>query len=141
MLLVIEAPAGPETAFDEVADFGAIDRWDPFVRCSTLIAGEPMQEGAVYSIESVVGLSLEYRIIDIERPRFVVYQGGTRRVRSTDTIEVEQTAGGVRISVSSELRFTGWIRVLSPVIGFVVRVGGRLVSLPAMRRHLGEASS
>lgn len=140
MRFTLTTAAGAETVFDEVADFGIIDRWDPFVRRSDLTEGERMEEGAVYSLDTVIGLSLRYRIAKVERPRLVVYQGGTNRARSTDTIEVDETAAGARISVSSEIRFSGWMTLVGPVIYFLVWAGGRFVSLPSMRRHLRELS-
>lgn len=137
----LETSIDSRTAFEEVADFGVIERWDPFVRRSRLISGESMAEGASYALESPGGLTLEYRIVDIERPRFVVYQGGTERVRSTDTIAVEATNGGSRISVSSDVRFMGWMKLMAPIVMFLVWAGGRFLSLPSMRRHLEQVSS
>jgi len=136
MRFKVETPAAADVAFAEIADFANLEKWDPFVRRSWLDRGDPLDEGAVYVLEATVGLRLEYRIIDIEQPIYVVYQGGTERVRSTDTIEVEEHPDGSLITISSELRFDGPIKILGPLINVLVWLGGRLLSVPAMRRHL-----
>lgn len=137
MRFQVETTAPPEVVFGEIADFANLESWDPFVRRSWLEGGEPLEEGALYVMKAPGGLRLEYRIIDIEPPRYVVYQGGTEHVRSTDTIEVTgTTAGGSRITVTSELRFLGWMRLIGPLISALVWLGGRLFSLRALRRRL-----
>lgn len=136
----IETTAAPDVVFGAVADFANLEDWDPFVRRSWCEVGEPLMEGAVYVLVSPGGLRLEYRIIDIGQPRYIVYQGGTERVRSTDTIEVVGTNRGSLIAVSSELRFRGWMRLMGPLITGVVWLGGRFLSVPAMRRHLSSLS-
>ncbi len=129
----------PGTAFARVADFGKLEHWDPFVRVSRLEQGEPMTPGAVYRLSSLGGLTLRYHIVDVESPRIIVYQGGTDRVRSTDTIEVAPTNEGSRVTVGSELSFSGRMRLLGPVVRALVWLGGRFVSLPALRRHLADS--
>ena len=136
MKFQVETEVSPRVVFAEVADFAKLENWDPFVRRSWLERGEPLHEGAVYVLEAPGRLRLEYRIVDVDEPRYVVYQGGTRRVRSTDTIEVAVTPNGSLITVTSDLRFLGWTRLMSPLIIAMVWVGGRLLSVPSMRRHL-----
>jgi hypothetical protein len=133
-----ETTARPEFAFLEIADFANLEAWDPFVRRSWLEDGASLQEGAKYVIEVPGGMRLDYRIVDVEEPRFAVYQGGTHRVRSTDTIEVAGTDSGSCITVTSELRFRGWIRLIGPLVTVLVWLGGRYVSSRAMRRHLSS---
>lgn len=141
MRFELETSVGQGAVFDEVADFEVIERWDPFVRRSTLLSGDAMAEGATYALESPGGFTLEYRMIDVDRPRFAVYQGGTERVRSTDTVAVEETSRGSRVSVTSDLRFIGWAKLIAPFVMLFIWVGGRFVSLPAMRRHLERTSA
>lgn len=138
MRFSIESPVDPALAFDEIADFGDVQRWDPFVRSSRLIRGAPLEVGAVYVLKSFGGLELRYRVVDVDVPRFVVYQGGTDRVRSTDTIEVSGTDPGSRITVDSVLRFEGRMRLLASLIRALVWLGGRLASVPGMRKRLSE---
>lgn len=136
----VETRASPEVVFAEIADFANLENWDPFVRRSWLERGDPLDEGAVYVLETPGGLCLEYRVIDVQTPRYVVYQGGTDRVRSTDTIEVSATGNGSRITVTSKLRFRGWMWLMRPLIVGLVWLGGRLLSIPAMRRHSSRLS-
>lgn len=128
--------ADPETAFARVSDFAELETWDPFVRRSILESGEALKVGGLYRLESPVGLTLRYRVVDLEVPRFVIYQGGTDRVRTTDTIEVAAVSEGSKVTVSSEMRFEGRMKLFAPLIRTLVWLGGRFVSLPALRRHL-----
>lgn len=136
MRLELVTAVDPYIAFASVADFANLDLWDPFVRKSQLVVGEPMTIGAVYRLESPSGLTLHYRVMEIERPNHVVYQGGTDRVTSTDTIEVTRIESGTRVTVTSDLEFTGRMKPLAPIIRALVWAGGRLGSFPALRRHL-----
>lgn len=134
--LVTAAP--PAEVFAAVADFGRIGGWDPFVARSELIAGEPMQVGSRYRLTAPAGMTLEYQIEQLAPLEKVVYRGGTRRVTSTDSIAVAPSGPGTRVTVSSNLRFTGWTRLISPVILFGVWAGARFISMPAMKRHVGN---
>lgn len=138
MRFQVETTASLQVVFGEIADFANLENWDPLVRGSWCEGGEPLDEGAVYVLEAPGGLRLEYRIIDIEPPRYVVYQGGTERVRSTDTIEVTAIEHGSRITINSELRFEGPTSLLGPLITLMVWLGGRFLSVPGMRRHLNS---
>ncbi len=125
-----------ETAFSRVADFANLETWDPFVKRSHCETGDPMTSGSLYRLESPGGLTLRYRILEIDRPHFVVYGGGTARVRSTDRIEVSPTARGSRVSITSQLEFSGRMRPFAPLVRALVWLGGRFGSFPALRRHL-----
>lgn len=136
MRFQLTSPVDPETAFARVADFAELESWDPFVRRSVLESGEPMTIGAVYRLESPVRLTLRYRIADIGSPHFVTYEGGTSRVHSTDRILVDPLHEGCRVTVTSEMRFNGRMKAVSPLIRTLVWLGGRFLSFPALRRHL-----
>lgn len=124
--------------FSKVADFARLEEWDPFVRSSGLVDGVWMEPGSMYELKSLGGLTLRYRLIEVDRPNRVVYDGGTRRVRSTDAIEVAMTEEGSSVRVVSELRFAGAMVLLFPLIKALVWLGGRYLSLPAMRRYVDD---
>lgn len=132
----VETDVPAETVFTEIADFAGIESWDPIVSRSSLMGGDPLHVGAVYALIAPGGLTLSYRIVDVDRPRYIVYHGGTRRVRSTDTIEISALASGSSVTVTSDIRFEGRMRLMAPLVLALVWLGGRLFSAPAMRRHL-----
>lgn len=129
----IDAP--PAAVFAAVADFANLAAWDPFVRSATLEEGRPLRPGAVYTLHGTGGLTLHYLVIESEPGKRIVYRGGTRRVASTDMIEVSATAEGAIVTITSELEFSGWTRAIALPMRALVWLGGRFVSLPALRRH------
>ncbi len=131
-----ETHVSANDAFAEIADFGNLETWDPFVRQSSLVDGSPMETGAVYSLVASAGIRLSYQIVEVDRPHRVVYQGGTKRVRSTDSIEVTATPSGSSITVRSELRFEGRMRPAAPLIRALIWFGARFLTEPAMRKRL-----
>lgn len=139
MRFQLTAQVDPETAFARVADFAELEVWDPFVKRSVLEAGEAMAVGAVYRLESLGGVTLRYRIVEVARPHVIVYQGGTDRVVSTDSIEVSAATGGSRVTVTSELSFEGRMRPLAPLISTLVWLGGRYGAFPALEKHLAAS--
>jgi len=136
MRFSVEANTSPSTLFAVVADFANLDAWDPFVRASWLEHGGSLAVGAVYALRSVGGMTLRYRVAEADPPRRVVFRGGSKRVTSTDTIEVDATGTGSRVTVTSTLVYTGWARLAAPLIWGFIWLGGRFGSLPALRKHL-----
>lgn len=137
MRFTVTTAAPPTAAFEAVADFGRLAEWDPFVR-SVDIDGPPLEIGTVYTLTSPGGLTLRYRIIQIEPGTRVVYGGGATRGGSTDTITVTPDGRGSTVEIVSVLHFSGWVRLIGPVIRLLVWAGGRWISLPAMRRRLAK---
>ena len=138
MRFSLEVSNDPDEAFTAVADFEKLEGWDPFVDRSELVAGAPMEPGAKYRLTTPRGMTLEYEIVEVDRPSRVVYRGGTKRVTSTDTISVHPHDGGSRVTVESILEFDGWTRIIGPFVRMGVWLGGRTRSLPGMKRYLEE---
>ncbi len=80
-------------------------------------------------------MTLRYLVIESEPTTRIVYRGGTRRVANTDTIEIEARDDGTAVTISSDLEFSGWTRAIALPMRALVWLGGRFVSLPALRRH------
>lgn len=140
MRFSVTTDASPELAFASVADFGRLAEWDPFVR-TVEVEGPPMAVGTHYTLRSPGGFTLRYRILQVEPATRVVYGGGATRGGSTDTITVTPAGTGATVEIVSVLHFSGWARVVGPIVRVLVWMGGRLISLPAMRRRLSRLGS
>lgn len=137
----VVSPLKPEDAFARVADFGRLQEWDPAVVESVLVNGTPVSTGAVYRLRSprwLGGVILTYEIVMINPPRMVTYQGGSKRVRSTDRITVDPSQRGSVVSLTTELETSGPRWVL-PLVKAFVWLSGRTMSLPALRRWLSRS--
>jgi hypothetical protein len=124
------------SVFAVVADFGRLQEWDPFVDRSEQVVGAGLEPGARYRLATPVGLTLHYELVEIDRPHRVAYRGGTKRVTSVDTISVAPLGSAVEIRFESVLHFRGWTRVIAPLVLLSLWLGGRLRTLPALRRRL-----
>ncbi|HSF84183.1 MAG TPA: SRPBCC family protein [Acidimicrobiia bacterium] len=125
-------------AFAAIADFATLAAWDPFVRTSLLTEGRTLEPGAVYTLTTAGGMTLRYLVVEVSAPHSVVYRGGTRNVTSTERIDVAPSAEGCSVCIATELEFRGWTRLIGPLVRGGVWLGGRFISLPALRRHLIE---
>jgi hypothetical protein len=127
-----------EQAFAVAADLAAIASWDPFTRRGEVVAGEPLALGSEYRLDALGGLTMRYRLVEVDPPRLALYRGGTKRVTSTDRVEVTPAEDGCSVAITSGLEFTGWTVLISPLVRGLVWLGARFVSLPALRRHLSR---
>ncbi len=132
-----------EDTFDYLADFANAREWDPATQAAErLDPGDPAVGSRFLLTERFLGrtLPMEYRIVELDRPRRVVLQAEISAVRSVDTITVEP-AGDGRGSVltyDAELQpRTGLARFLDPLTALVFK---RVASSGAdgLRRELGR---
>jgi Polyketide cyclase / dehydrase and lipid transport len=139
MRFEIDTSLDQEEAFARAADFGRLEEWDPAVEESRLVEGAPLSVGAVYQLKAPRWLGqvvLAYRVVSIDPPGSVIYQGGSRRVTSTDRISVVPTGVRSRVVIESEIEMAGRGRWALPAIRGMLWVAGRSLSLPALRRRL-----
>ena len=130
-----------EQAFAAAGDLAAVAAWDPFTRRGAVEVGEPLVLGSQYRLDTLGGLTMRYTLMEVDVPRLALYRGGTKRVTSTDRVEVTPTEEGCAVTITSHLRFTGWTLLISPLVRGLVWLGARFISLPALRRHLARATS
>lgn len=128
-----------ESVFALIADFRRLQEWDPFVDRSEQVAGAGPEAGASYRLTSPVGLTLEYELVEIDPPHRAIYRGGTKRVTSIDSISVSPLGSAVEIAIDSTLQFSGWTKLIAPLVLTGIWLGGRLRTLPALRRRLAKS--
>lgn len=135
MRFEISSEVEPAVAFQRVADFGRLAEWDPAV--ASVLSDGPLAVGTRLTLKSsrgLGGLVLRYQVMELEIPSHVVYRGGTRRVTTVDSIGVEPG----KVTVESRMQFSGWSRLIAPLVRLGVWLGGRYLSVPAMRRRLQD---
>jgi hypothetical protein len=136
--LTILVPLPVAQAFSLVGDFTRLPEWDPFAASVELVAGSPLEVWAVVDIAAPKlfgGLVLRYEIESVDRPRSIVYAGGTQRVRSRDTVTTASVAGGTVVTIGSEISTRGWMRLAQPLLSVGVLIGAASISAPALKRH------
>lgn len=115
-------------AFAYMADFSHAAEWDPSVVEARQESSGAIGPGTTFAIASRFGprvVPLTYRIVRHEPDRLVVLEAHGPRFVSTDTITVEPTAEGARVTYDARLTFAGLGRFADPVMQWVFNRVGR----------------
>jgi dehydrogenase/reductase SDR family member 12 len=136
----IETALPIEETFAYVADFANSMRWDPGVASSERLDEGPVGLGARYLLGVRVAgrvAPMEYRITTFEPPNRVVLTGEGSGVAAVDDIRFEATSTGTLVDYTADIRLTGWLRFVEPLLGRAFANIGRN-AVGGMRRALAE---
>jgi dehydrogenase/reductase SDR family protein 12 len=125
----IDLPIPVDDAFEYLADFSRTAEWDPGVSDAQRITRGPIRLGTRFRVVvSVLGLGipLEYRITEFDRPSRLVLSGGDRSVRSVDEITFASRHGGTRITYEARVELTGIRRLADPILDVLLQRAGRM---------------
>jgi hypothetical protein len=120
----------PADAFEYLARFSNAAKWAPgVVEAEDVDEGPPGQGSTYRLVVGVLGrrVPLEYRIVEIDRPRRVVLQAQNATIRSRDLIEVSPApGGGATVTYAATLSAKGPALLLSPFVALGLRrIGNR----------------
>lgn len=125
----IDSTLPPETAFAELADFSSTERWDPGVRRARRLDAGALRVGSRFHVVARFAgrdIPLEYEIVELDPPRAVVLRAERAAMVSLDTITFEASSTGTTVTYEADLRFTGILRVLDPMLAVAFRqIGDR----------------
>ena len=116
----IQTPMPLEQAFDFMADLRNFERWDPGVSSSQQGEGVGPGLDAVYEVFAN-GTQLTYSIVEYDRPRRLVAEANTDRLRSYDVITIEAVGLGSVVTYDATLELKGLYRLFGPVMGLIFR--------------------
>jgi Polyketide cyclase / dehydrase and lipid transport len=141
----IETNLGIDDSFAYIADFANAADWDPGTATSERITPDgpdltPVGLGSRYRLGVRIGrrvAPMDYRITTFEAPRRVVLSGSGSGVQALDDISFAPTAAGTRIEYVADIRLTGWLRLVEPLLGRVFTGIGR-AARHGMARTLDE---
>lgn len=133
----IHVDAAPGEAFDFLARFSNAADWDPGVASARMLTPEPVGRGSAFELMVRAAgrqAPFRYEIIEYERPARVVLRAEQPRIVSADTITVSAAPqGGSEVTYDADLRLTGLLRFLDPVLALAFRrIGDR--ALEGLRR-------
>jgi len=117
----LETPLPQERAFAYVADWSRQAEWDPNTVSSEMIGESAAPRvGARYALQVKMGpraVPMEYRITELDAPGRVVLVGEGSGVWSQDVITFSQTPSGTRVTYEAEIRLSGVLGLLQPLLG------------------------
>ena len=135
----IDVTCTPSEAFDYLADFTHIERWDPSVLTAHQVTGGLPQVGTQFRLRLLFGgrpVPMDYRITEMASPRRLVLQGTGASFRAEDRITLEPLGEGTRIRYEADIVFAaGWGRKLEPLVAPLVRRSGRR-AVQQLQQHL-----
>lgn len=117
-----------DDVFAYVADFSNTARWDPGVVSATRCGDGPVALGAAFEVVSrFLGreLPLTYRIVQYDPPHRVVLEAENDDLRSVDTITVEKSDRGSRLTYDANLSLKGIRYLGDPALHLVFQWIGR----------------
>lgn len=135
----IETSLTPEEAFDYMARFSNAVSWDPSVVSAEMETPDPVGPGSTF--ELVVrslgrDLPFRYEVVEHDRPRRVVLRAVRGSLVSEDTVTVRAlSVGGSALTYDADLRLTGPLRLIDPILGLVFQRLGRNAEA-GLRREL-----
>lgn len=132
-----------ESAFEYVADFANSQEWDPGVASAARVDSGPVGVGARYRLGVRIGsrvAPMDYRITVFEPPHRVVLVGSGSGVSAVDDIRFGSVATGTRIDYTADIRLTGLLRIVQPLLGGAFANIGRNAA-EGMRRVLAERAA
>jgi carbon monoxide dehydrogenase subunit G len=132
-----------ESAFEYVADFANSQEWDPGVASAERVDSGPVGVGARYRLGVRIGsrvAPMDYRITVFEPPRRVVLVGSGSGVSAVDDIRFGSVATGTRIDYTADIRLTGLLRIVQPLLGGAFANIGRNAA-EGMRRTLADRAA
>lgn len=127
-LAQVAAPDPPDEVFAYLSDLTHFEEWDPGVKRSIHVSGDPSELGAAYDV-TVGGIGgdlvLRYEIVELDRPWRVVAVARTGRLTSHDVIEVTRAGSGSLVTYKASLSLHGVWKLASPAMSLVFRRIGR----------------
>jgi len=138
----VASDGAPAEIFEYLARFSNAAKWDPGVLAAADLDGGPPRLGSAYRLDvGVLGrrVPLEYRIVELDRPKRVVLEAENSVIRSRDVISVVATpAGGSKVTYAATLVAKGVGLAAAPLLGLALRrIGDRAAA--GLHRTLSEA--
>jgi len=106
----IDTQTSRDIAFEYLADFANVAKWDPFVSQARRLTRGPIGPGTRYEIRMPIAgseIRLEYTIVEYDTPRRIVLEADGSWLRSRDTIELDESELGCHIRYDADLRPRG----------------------------------
>jgi len=114
--------------FDYTVDFSHIADWDPGIVDSKALGDPPPREGSKYELMVKLGSGTErmiYEITELEPNRRVVLVGTGEKLTAIDEIAFRSDNNDTVIDYTAELRFSGLLKWIAPLMAPGIKKVGR----------------
>jgi len=114
----VETTAAPAAVWAYLSDFATTTEWDPGTVRTVRVSGDG-GVGTTYENTSDFNgrvTELVYTVVEHREPDRIVLRGQGEKVVAVDTITFTPAGSGTRVEYRAELRFTGWLRFVEPLL-------------------------
>ena len=109
-----------ESAFDFVADFRNLEKWDT-ASTAELITNEPIREGSVFKAKTSFfndrEMIINYEVIEWGAPLRASLKADTKNFTLIDTIFLSANSRGTELTYSVEVRYKGIFMIVGLFFG------------------------
>lgn len=114
----VEGPRAADAVFAYLSDFSTTTEWDPGSVRTTRLEGDGGIGTRYHNVSSFNGRETElvYEVIAFEPGHLIRLRGNNATVTAVDTITVEATATGSRVTYDAQFTFRGIARVAEPFL-------------------------
>lgn len=111
----IKTSMSPEEAFDYMADLRNYPDWDPGVSSAEMVGAGDVEKGSSFDLVAS-GTQLTYVLVEFDRPRRVVAEANSPRLRSYDVIDIDPVEGGSTVTYDATVEFKGVFKLFNPFL-------------------------
>tara|TARA_B100001027_G_scaffold57344_1_gene38735 strand:- start:100 stop:531 length:432 start_codon:yes stop_codon:yes gene_type:complete len=108
-----------ESAFDFVADFRNLEKWDT-ASTAELITNEPIREGSVFKAKASFNnreMIINYEVIEWGAPLRATLKADTKNFTLVDTIFLSANSRGTELTYSVDVRYKGIFLIVGLFFG------------------------
>ena len=117
-VITIQTSLTPEEAFEYMSDMRNFIDWDPGVSSAVMVGDGEVEKGSSFDLRAS-GADLRYVLVEFDRPRRVVAEANSARLRSYDIIEVQPAEGGSIVTYDATLELKGVFKLFSPAMALL----------------------
>jgi carbon monoxide dehydrogenase subunit G len=121
---VIDVPRPPAAVHAYVADFKNLPRWDPTIIRVEQTSPDPVAAGTTYVVVlEFLGseTTMHYVVKTFEPPARAVLEGKSESATAIDTVEIEPTSDGSRLTWRAEIDLAWPGKLLAPLLKLLFR--------------------
>lgn len=118
----VETRAPREKVFAYLSDFTSTNEWDPGTVETRRMSGDGGVGTRYLNTSSFLGRKtrLEYVVVDRVENERIVLQGNNKTVKAVDTMTMDASASGTRLTYNAAFEFKGLTKLLAPLMAPVL---------------------
>lgn len=115
---VVETQADPMRAWAYLSDFTTTNEWDPGTVETKRVTGDGGVGSTYRNVSKFLGRKTEltYQVLDYQPGRRLALVGRNKSVVAHDTITLEPSGSGTRVTYEVDFDFQGFASVVAPLV-------------------------